>query len=76
MPLLSEQRSTLTQTLDPDSLQGLAGHLQVVVSLGLREALEVHQTGVQLLVVVSELWRYNKIQPRLVHSYQGFFKLR
>lgn len=42
-------------TLFTDSLQGLAGHLQVVVSLRLWEALEVHQTGMQLLVVVSEL---------------------
>lgn len=53
--LLPEERLTLTQTLVTDSLQGLARHLQVVVSLGLREALEVHQTGMQLLVVVSKL---------------------
>lgn len=44
----------------PDSLQRLARHLQVVVSLGLREALEVHQTGMQFLVVVSELQRQTR----------------
>ena len=37
------------------SLEGLGRHLQVVVPLGLREAVEVQQAGVELLVVVSEL---------------------
>lgn len=54
---LPDWHFSLTQTLVPDSLQRLARHLQVVVSLGLRERLEVHQTGMQFLVVVSELRR-------------------
>ena len=37
------------------SLQSLAGHLQVVVALGLWELGEVHQTRVLTLVVIPNL---------------------
>lgn len=65
------QHLTMDQTTVTDSLQRLAGHLQVVISLWLREALEVHQTRMQLLVVVSKLWRDNEVQPRPLLFCQG-----
>jgi len=40
-----------------NSLESLARHLQVVVPLWFRETLEVHQTRMKFLIVISELWR-------------------
>lgn len=47
---LKPLRTTIT-----NSLESLARHLQVVVPFWFRETLEVHQTGMEFLVVIPEL---------------------
>ena len=42
-------------SLVPSSLERLPRHLQVVIPLRLRQAVKIHQAGVQSLIVISNL---------------------
>ena len=47
---------------DLDSLECFSRHCEVVILLWLWQALEIHQAGVQFLVVISELeeWKESR----------------
>lgn len=46
------------------SLQGLSRHLEVIIPLGFWKTLKVHQTWVQLLIIIPELRERERVRER------------
>lgn len=60
----AQQRRPGPCSPEPPSLERLPRHLQVVIPLGLREAVEVHETRVQPLIVIPNLGN-PRVTPRI-----------